>query len=128
MPCTEGATAAIAATALARRRARRWKKSTAQMAPVSTSSENRMRAKSQLMARTPYFCSRLLILDLQNRQKGLLGNFNVTHLFHPLLARLLALKQLFLAGNIATITLGQDVLAQGLDVFTGNHVRTDGRL
>src|SRR5690625_555709 len=111
-PWIDGATAAMAATALARRRARRWKKSSIQIAPVSTNRQNRIRAKSQLMATTPCYYSKLFVLDLKYGQESLLGDFHITDLFHALLACLLPLKQLLLAGNVPAITFRQNVLAQ----------------
>src|SRR5436190_19752486 len=47
---------------------------------------------------------------------------------HPLLAFLLLLEQLPLPGDIATVAIGQDVLAHGPDRFPGNDVASDRRL
>src|SRR3546814_8424015 len=49
-------------------------------------------------------------------------------LLHALLARLLFLEQFFLAGNISTIALGQNVLAQRLDVLARHDFGAYGRL
>src|SRR5690606_34419972 len=65
-------------------------------------------------------CCLLVLAGVQDRQERLLGDLDTTHLLHPLLAFLLLLKKLLLARNVATIALGQDVLAQRLDRGAGD--------
>ena len=50
-----------------------------------------------------------------------LWQLNVANLSHLLLALLLLLQQLLLAGNVAAITLCRHILAKRLDCLPGNH-------
>src|SRR5690554_5558481 len=98
------------------------------MMPVSISSENKIRAKSQFMTQLPYCCSRLFILDLKYCQESFLRDFDVTHLLHAFFSCFLPFKQFLFTRNIATITLGQHILTQGLDVFARDDFGTNGGL
>ena len=53
----------------------------------------------------------------EHRQERLLRDLDGTHALHPLLALFLLLEQLALAGDVATVALGQHVLAHGADGF-----------
>src|SRR3712207_993275 len=61
-------------------------------------------------------------------QEGLLRHLDAPDLLHALLALLLALEELALAGDVAAVALGRDVLAEGLDGLAGDDVRADRRL
>src|SRR3982074_3925053 len=50
------------------------------------------------------------------------------HALHSLLAFLLLLQQLALAGHVAAITLGEDVLSLRRDRLAGDHLTADGGL
>ena len=58
----------------------------------------------------------------QHGQERALRNLDAADLLHAPLARLLALEQLALAGDVAPVALG-DVLAVGLDGLAGDDVR-----
>src|SRR5574343_363837 len=96
--------------------------STAYKAPVTTSRTNRINAK--FIACIPESS----VIDTQDSQEGLLRNLDATHLLHALLASLLLLQKLLLAGNVAAVTLGQHILAHRLDVFASNDVRANSSL
>ena len=68
------------------------------------------------------------LLHLEDRQEGLLGDLHRPDLLHALLALLLLLEELALAGDVATVALGEDVLAEGLDRLAGDDLGADGRL
>src|SRR3984885_12368332 len=70
----------------------------------------------------------LVAAAFEHRQEGLLRNFDLAELLHPLLAFALLLQQLALAGDVAAIALGGDVLAQRGDGFPGDDPRADGGL
>ena len=57
-----------------------------------------------------------LLADLQHGQEGFLRDLDRADLLHALLAFLLLLEQLALARDVAAVALGDDVLAQRLDV------------
>jgi hypothetical protein len=69
-----------------------------------------------------------LFIDLQNGQEGLLRDFHRADLLHALLAGLLLFEKLLLAADVTAITLGQHVLAQGLDAFARDDASADRRL
>src|SRR5215475_11555861 len=104
----------------ARRALAKYSRSASAIAPVTTSRRNRISAK--------FMPSALLSLDLQDREERLLRDLDGTDLLHPLLAGLLLLQQLALAGDIAAIALGEHVLAQRLHRLAGDDLRADGRL
>uniref|UniRef100_A0A0N4ZLE2 Glucosamine_iso domain-containing protein n=1 Tax=Parastrongyloides trichosuri TaxID=131310 RepID=A0A0N4ZLE2_PARTI len=60
--------------------------------------------------------------------EGFLRDLDLAELAHPLLALLLLLQQLALAGDVATVALGRHVLAQGADGLAGDDLAADGRL
>src|SRR5713101_2952663 len=62
---------------------------------------------------------------LEHRQERFLRHLDLADLFHPLLAFLLLLEQLTLAGDVAAVTLGGDVLAHGLDRLAGDDPAAD---
>src|SRR5438445_11923474 len=68
------------------------------------------------------------LVNLQDRQEGFLGDLERAHLLHPTLSFFLFLEQLALAGDVAAVALGRDVLAQGADRFPGDHLGADRRL
>ena len=57
-----------------------------------------------------------------------LGQGDAAQLAHLLFALFLLFQQLFLAGDVAAVALGQHVLAHGLDRLTGDDLAADGRL
>ena len=71
---------------------------------------------------------RLGLVHPEHRQECLLRDLDRTHPLHPLLAFLLFLEQLPLAGDVPTVTLGEDVLAHRADGLAGDDVAADGRL
>src|SRR4030095_4328860 len=50
-----------------------------------------------------------LVFQPQDRHEGVLRDLDVPDLLHALLALLLALEQLALAGDVAAVALGRDV-------------------
>src|SRR5450759_835840 len=68
------------------------------------------------------------LVRAEHRQEGFLGYFDGADPLHASLALFLLLEQLPLAGDVATVALGKDVLAQGADRLARDHVRADGRL
>src|SRR5271170_233192 len=69
-----------------------------------------------------------LLADLQDGQESLLRNFDLTHLLHALLARLLLLEQLAFARDVAAVALGEHVLAHPLDAGARDDMAADRRL
>src|ERR1700692_4497555 len=69
-----------------------------------------------------------LLADLQNGQKRLLRDFNLSDLFHAFLAGFLLLEQLAFARDVAAVALGEHVLAHRLDAGARNDVGADRRL
>src|SRR5258706_4674320 len=67
-------------------------------------------------------------LHLEKRQERLLGEVHPPDLLHPLLPFLLLLQELPLARDVATVALGEDVLAHGRDVLPGDDLAPDGGL
>src|SRR5580704_8042214 len=55
--------------------------------------------------------------DFEHRQEGLLRNFDLAELLHPLLSLALLLQQLPFAGDIAAVALGGDVFSEGGNCF-----------
>src|SRR4249919_2204232 len=110
------------------RRLAKNRRSTNQMRPVSRVSPTRTFSNHAIMPAP--FCRplgrSLLVVDLQDGEERLLGNFHATHLLHPLLALFLLLEELLLAGGIAAVALGQHVLAQRLDRAARDDLRAHG--
>ena len=69
-----------------------------------------------------------VVTQAQRGDEGLLGHLDAPDVLHPLLALLLLLEQLALAGDVAAVALGQDVLALGLDRLAGDDAPADGGL
>ena len=69
-----------------------------------------------------------LVAVVEDRQERLLRDLDVADLLHPLLAFLLLLEQLALAGDVAAVALGGDVLAEGRDRLAGDDLAADGGL
>src|SRR5262245_27947557 len=128
---------------------RKYQTSAAQMRPVTsvatTSANEKSRIKHHLAIGREY-CSfpalhqrlakisvtpglgSLLAADLQDGEKRLLRDLDLTELLHALLALFLLLQQLALAGYVAAVALRRDVLAQRLDRRARDDVRADRRL
>src|SRR2546428_11344332 len=68
------------------------------------------------------------LVDLEESEKGLLGDVHPPDLLHPLLAFLLLLEKLALARDVSAVALGQDVLAHGRDVLAGDDPAADSGL
>src|SRR5947209_13472301 len=66
-----------------------------------------------------------LLPQLKNRQERLLGHLDPPDLLHPLLAPLLLLEQLALAGDVSAVALRGYVLAVGLDRLARDDPRSD---
>src|SRR3712207_6914720 len=64
----------------------------------------------------------------ERRDEGFLGDLDPPHHLHPLLALLLLLEQLALAGDVTAVALGEHVLADGADVLARDDARADGGL
>src|SRR5215470_7320018 len=70
----------------------------------------------------------LLLVEIEHGEEGLLRNLDRADLLHPLLALLLLLEQLALAGDVTAVALGEHVLALRLHGFARDHARADRRL
>src|SRR3954447_17753401 len=70
----------------------------------------------------------LALVHPEHRQEGLLRDLDRTHPLHALLALFLLLEQLALAGDVATVALGEHVLAHRAHGFACDDVRADGGL
>src|SRR5699024_1038281 len=57
--------------------------------------------------------------------EGLLRHLDGADVLHPLLALLLLLQQLALAGDVTAVALREDVLPDGADVLPGDDPRAD---
>src|SRR5258708_13213417 len=64
-------------------------------------------------------------LDLEHCQKRFLWNLDRSDLLHPFLTFFLLLQQLALAGDVAAVALGSDVLAQRPDRLALNDFGAD---
>ena len=62
----------------------------------------------------------LLLVYLQNSHEGLLRHLHVADGLHALLAGLLLLQKLALAGDIAAVALGQHIFPHGPDSLPGD--------
>src|SRR5271157_454371 len=72
--------------------------------------------------------ARSIVGIVENRQKSVLGNLDVPHLFHTLLALLLLFEQFPFSCNVSAVTLCGHILAQGRDRLAGDHTAANGRL
>ena len=68
------------------------------------------------------------LVQVEHGEEGLLRHLDAADLLHPLLALLLLLEQLALAGDVAAVALREHVLAAGLHGLAGDHARADRRL
>src|SRR5262245_4566710 len=73
-------------------------------------------------------CSFALGSHFQHGKKRFLRNLDLAHALHPLLAFLLFLEQLALAGDVTAVTLGEHVLPQRLDRLTRDDAAANGGL
>src|SRR5258708_36096368 len=64
----------------------------------------------------------------QHGEEGVLRDVHAADALHALLACLLLLDQLALAGDVAAVALGDDVLADRPDALAGDDARADGGL
>ncbi len=69
-----------------------------------------------------------LSVEFEDGEEGLLGNLYPAYLLHTFFALLLLLEELALSGDIATIALGSDILADGFDSFARDHLSADSSL
>src|SRR5207237_9484022 len=67
-------------------------------------------------------------LHPEHREERFLRDLDLAYRLHPLLAFLLLLEELALAGDVAAVALGEHVLAQRLLRLAGDHARADGGL
>src|SRR5581483_2511428 len=65
------------------------------------------------------------LTHLQHRKERFLRNLHASDAFHPLLAFLLLLEELALAGDVAAVALGQDVFAERADGLAGDDFVAD---
>src|SRR5690606_31872171 len=72
--------------------------------------------------------SALILIHFQRRNESLLRDFHLSEFAHFLLAGLLLLEQLALAGDVTAVALGQHVLPKGTDGFARNNPAADRRL
>src|SRR3990172_7949012 len=70
----------------------------------------------------------LPFVHAEDGQEGFLRDLDGADPLHPLLAFLLLLEELALAGDVAAVALGQHVLAHRPDRLAADDMRTDGRL
>src|SRR5438067_5246461 len=66
--------------------------------------------------------------DFENRQEGLLRNVYLANAFHSFLAFLLLFQQLTFAADVATVALGEHILADGTHGRARDDLRSDRRL
>ena len=70
----------------------------------------------------------VIAVELQHGREGLAGEGDAAELAHLLFAFLLLFEQLLLAGDVAAVALGQNVLAHGFDGLAGDDLTADGSL
>src|ERR1700737_3251668 len=68
------------------------------------------------------------LIKLQHRHERFLRDLNGPDSLHPSLSFLLFLEQLALAGDVASVTLCQDVLSHRRHGFASDHLTADGGL
>src|SRR5262245_19008142 len=68
------------------------------------------------------------LVQVEHREEGFLRHLDAADRLHPLLAGLLLLEQLALAGDVAAVALREHVLALRLDGLARDHARPDRRL
>src|SRR4029453_5766154 len=67
-------------------------------------------------------------VEVEHREERLLRHLDAAYLLHTLLALLLLLEELPLAGDVTAVALCENVLSLRLDGFAGDHARADGGL
>ena len=67
----------------------------------------------------------LRLLHIQHGEEGVLGEFDVSDLFHPTFALFLAFQEFPFAGDIAAVTFGGDILPEGFHRFAGDDLVAD---
>ena len=65
---------------------------------------------------------------MEDGGEGFLGDVDAADAFHAAFAGFLGFEELFLAGDVAAVALGEDVLAEGADGFAGDDAGADGGL
>src|SRR5665213_1164149 len=70
----------------------------------------------------------LIRVHLQRRDERLLRDIDLAELAHLLLALLLLVEELALAGGVAAVAFGGDVLARGADRLAGDDLAAQGGL
>ena len=66
--------------------------------------------------------------QLQHFQERLFGHLHPAYVLHFLLALFLLFQQLALTGDIASVALGQNILASGRNILPGHDAAADSRL
>src|SRR4051794_9052887 len=92
--------------------------------PPDTTSPMVRPVQSARDCRTP----RSILRVVEHRQERLLGDLDVPHLLHTLLALFLLFQQLPFSRDVAAIALRGHVLAERRDRLAGDHPAADGRL
>ena len=69
-----------------------------------------------------------IAVQFEHSHEGFGGDLDGAQIPHLLFSFLLLLQQLFLAGNVAAVALGQNILSHGLYRFPGDDAPADGRL
>ena len=72
--------------------------------------------------------ARTSVVELEGTDEHVAGHFDAPDRLHLLLAFLLLLQQLALAGDVTAVALGQHVLALGLHRLAGDHLAADRSL
>ena len=68
------------------------------------------------------------LIQFEDSKEGFLRHFHISDLLHTLLSAFLLLEQLTLTAHVTAITFGEDILANLLDSFASDYLRTDGGL
>lgn len=69
-----------------------------------------------------------VVRETEHGHESRLGDFDPADLPHALFALFLFFEQLAFAGDVASVALGGNVLADSLDRFAGDDLGADGRL
>jgi len=64
-------------------------------------------------------------VSVRSTPKGTLRDGDRSNHLHPFLAFLLFSREVFASGNVTTVALGRNVLAERRDCSTGNNFATD---
>ena len=68
------------------------------------------------------------LIQFEDSKEGFLGDFDVANLLHTFLTTFLFLEQFAFTADVTAITFGEDILANLLDSFASDYLRTDGGL